>query len=431
MTSPGNSGGVLRCGLVGGGMFGGDVVLRTIEDLARCGVAPYLGRIGLDTFARELYGVSFALAAVGTRTQASAERLAAAYAEAVGGPPVAARWGERPWEPMLEAGLDILFVATPDDLHTAPALAALAAGTHVVAEKPLCLHLEEADELVRAAATARRILGVDMHKRYDPCHRYLFRELVPRLGTLNYGRAVLEEPLEVSTRTFKWAARSNPFSYVGVHWVDLFEHYLRLRPRTLHAVGQKNLLARWPAGPIDTFDSMQVVVGYEGGLSVAYVNAWINPPEFEGPVNQEMELVGVRGRVEFDQQDRGLRAAIAGLGSRTFNPHFAGDVPRFRSAAPAYDGYGKDSLVACAACAALVATGRATPEELLDAYPNALDARQAVGVLEAAAAVAERNWTHAAAGRGAPATARWSEDGIEIVDPAGGNELLYRGNPWR
>ena len=37
----------LKVALIGGGMFGGDVVLRSIEDFERCGIAPYLGRIGL------------------------------------------------------------------------------------------------------------------------------------------------------------------------------------------------------------------------------------------------------------------------------------------------------------------------------------------------------------------------------------------------
>ena len=57
--------------LLGGGMFGGDVVLRTIEDLERCGIVPYLGRVGLDQRARELAPLEFKLVAVGTRTAAT------------------------------------------------------------------------------------------------------------------------------------------------------------------------------------------------------------------------------------------------------------------------------------------------------------------------------------------------------------------------
>ena len=51
----------LPVALVGGGMFGGDVVIRSIEDLQRCGLPPYLGRVGLDHLARDYYGVHYSL----------------------------------------------------------------------------------------------------------------------------------------------------------------------------------------------------------------------------------------------------------------------------------------------------------------------------------------------------------------------------------
>ncbi|MGH9363155.1 MAG: Gfo/Idh/MocA family protein, partial [Thermoanaerobaculia bacterium] len=254
--------------LLGGGMFGGDVVLRTIEDVERCGLAPYLGRVGLDHLARDTQEARFRLVAIGTRTAETAKRLAAAYRERLPGASPTPYWGERPWEEMFAArpAPEILFIATPDHLHAAPALHALERGAHLMVEKPLALTLVEADGIARRARERGLVAGVDMHKRYDPCHRFIFEELVPRIGTPLYARAVLEEPLEVSTSTFKWAARSNPFSYVGVHWVDLFGHALGIRPASLHAVGQQELLRRWdrdpraPAGaqPIDAFDALQV-----------------------------------------------------------------------------------------------------------------------------------------------------------------------------
>src|SRR6185503_18066417 len=97
----------------------------------------------------------------------------------------------------------------------------------------------------------------------------------------------------------------------------LFLHYLGLEPASVHAVGQKELLCNWDREggdrPIDAFDAMQVAVDYTSGLRVYYVNNWVNPREFEGHVNQEMELVGTRGKIEFDQQYRGLRATITGV----------------------------------------------------------------------------------------------------------------------
>lgn len=412
----------LNAALVGGGMFGSDVVLRSIEDIERCGLAPYLGRVGLDHRAQAISGASLRLVAIGTRTPETAATLCDSYSRKLPGSSPEAFHGETPWVDIFKKHkIDILYVATPDSLHYAPVLHALHNGAHSMVEKPLTLHLEEADEIINLAQERELVVGVDMHKRYDPCHRFIFEELVGKIGKLLYARAVLEEPLEVSTETFKWAQDSNPFSYVGIHWLDLFAHYLGAEPVSVHAVGQKQLLANWDSEggdrKIDTFDAMQVSVDYRDGLRVYYVNNWINPSEFEGAVNQEMELVGTRGKVEFDQQDRGLRATISGIGSRTYNPHFTSDIPRPGLEHAAYDGYGKDSIVAITHAAIEVSLGISSAEELVNSYPTAKSSRSSIAVIEAAAEVAERNLEYLESGRGSPVTAQITEDGYEINAP--------------
>src|SRR3979411_572868 len=47
--------------------------------------------------------------------------------------------------------LDLVYIATPPFLHHPQALAALAAGKHVICEKPLALNLEQADEMIALA----------------------------------------------------------------------------------------------------------------------------------------------------------------------------------------------------------------------------------------------------------------------------------------
>ena len=69
----------IKIALVGAGMFGGDVHLRAFADLQRSGLAPYLGRLGLDEFARPLADVRFELVAVATRSEASARRAACGW----------------------------------------------------------------------------------------------------------------------------------------------------------------------------------------------------------------------------------------------------------------------------------------------------------------------------------------------------------------
>jgi hypothetical protein len=81
--------GKMKIALIGAGMFGADVHLRAYANLQISGLAPLLGRIGLDQWARELAPVSFELAAVAARSQASAQRAGDAMDEYRKGPKAA------------------------------------------------------------------------------------------------------------------------------------------------------------------------------------------------------------------------------------------------------------------------------------------------------------------------------------------------------
>jgi predicted dehydrogenase len=404
----------IKIALVGAGMFGGDVHLRSCADLQRFGVAGQLARLGLDTYARDLADVRFELVAVAARSEASAQRAAGAFSRLTNHLPRPC-FGETPWQDILRdfPNLDVLAVATPDHLHTAPTLAALANGTHVLTEKPMCLDIAEADQIIERARAKNRIVVVDMHKRYDPDHVRIRDDLLKRIGAPLYGTAYLEEPLEVSTSTFKWVESSDPFSYVGPHWVDLIWHYYRSKPVSLTAVGQKKRLVR---DGINAYDAVQVRVDFANGMSINFHNNWITPPDFEGPVNQGHEIVGADGKVESDQQYRGFRWWNAGGGSRTSNNHFTRDVKR-PDGSPAYVGYGVDSLIAGLVAVCRMKFLGESRDAVAGIYPTAEDARITVAIVHAARIVRDLNFKYLSEGKGAPVTARFGDEGITIVDP--------------
>src|ERR1700675_4647024 len=114
----------LKMALVGGGMFGRDVVLRSLADIEQYGITPYLATAGLDHRARSLADIEYQLVAIGTRTAKTGESLSREYIKWVparAGAPPAPVDGESPWKEILSKHKpDVLFVATPDHLHTAP-----------------------------------------------------------------------------------------------------------------------------------------------------------------------------------------------------------------------------------------------------------------------------------------------------------------------
>ena len=410
----------IKIALVGAGMFGGDVHLRAYADLQRFGIAGQLARLGLDQHSRDFADVKFELVAVATRSQASAERVAAQFKlfpqPATRNPPPPRTYsGETPWRDILRdfPDLDVLAVATPDHLHTQPILAALNTGVHVISEKPLCLDIAEADQIIELARAKNRVVAVDMHKRYDPDHLRIRDDIQKRIGEPLYGTAYLEEPLEVSASTFKWVESSDPFSYVGPHWVDLIWHYYRSKPVSLTAVGQKKRLVR---DGINAYDAVQVRVDFANGMSINFHNNWITPADFEGPVNQGHEIVGADGKVESDQQYRGFRWWNAGGGSRTSNNHFTRDVKR-PDGSPAYVGYGVDSLIAGMVAICRMKFLNESRDAVAEIYPTAEDARIVVAIVHAARIVRDLNFKYLSEGKGAPVTARFGADGITIVDP--------------
>ena len=395
-------------------MFGGDVHARAYADLQRAGISPQLGRVGLDKWAREFASINFQLVAVATKTAKSAGRAQKNFKSWTGHQPEAYS-GDKPWREILGdfPDLDVLAVATPDNLHTEVILAALKAGVHVITEKPMCLDIGEADQIIALASKKNRIVAVDMHKRYDPDHLRIRDDIKDRIGEPLYGVAYLEEPLEVSTSTFKWVEQSDPFSYVGPHWVDLIYHYYRSKPVSLTAVGQKKRLIR---DGINAYDAVQVRVDFDNGMSINFHNNWITPPDFEGPVNQGHEIVGADGKVESDQQYRGFRWWNKGGGSRTANNHFTREVKR-PDGSQAYIGYGVDSLTVGLAAICRMKFFGASRVSVAEIYPTAEEARITVAIVHAAQLVRDLNFKYLQAGKGAPVTARFGKEGITIVDP--------------
>lgn len=430
----------LKVAIIGGGMFFDDIIGQSFKDFMRGGVAGALTSIGMSHLAPDVADVKIDVCAVGTRSESSgtAGRIVNWFAEDFPDSGMQACYGDAVWKTILaEHKPDVLFVATPDNVHTQPILDAIDAGVDVITEKPLCLSTAEADTIIERAEAAGRIVAVDMHKRYDPFIREMMQKAPQQYGTINRVRAVLEEPLEVSTEIFAWAEESNPFAYVGCHWLDVVHHYLNVKPVSVFATGQKNLLLNWDQhhteiadrrsvaadsfkrqNSINTWDSIDVAVTYDNGMRGDYNNNWINPAEFEGAVNQEIELYGIYGRGLVDQQDRGYREAIIGDGSRTRNPSFGGRI-RHQGGHLEIFGYGKASIAAGLLAIIRRRILNESMETLHETYPTAASQRDIVQVIEAATAVAEANYNCLQNGQGTPATALLTSSGFDLLTPAG------------
>jgi len=78
---------------------------------------------------------------------------------------------------LAEPTIDAVYISSTNEWHEAQVLAAVAAGKHVLCEKPLALSLNGARRMVAAAATAGVVLGTNHHLRNAATHRKM-RELI-------------------------------------------------------------------------------------------------------------------------------------------------------------------------------------------------------------------------------------------------------------
>jgi predicted dehydrogenase len=73
----------------------------------------------------------------------------------------------------LAAACDAVSVVVPTDKHCEVALPLLAGGCHLLIEKPLCVNLKEAEDILSAAQAAGCIVQVGHIEHYNPVMNYL------------------------------------------------------------------------------------------------------------------------------------------------------------------------------------------------------------------------------------------------------------------
>ncbi len=125
-------------------------------------------------------------------------------------------------ESLADPAIDLVVIATPNLLHAPQALAAFAAGKHVVVDKPFALNTAEAQGMADAAKAAGKLLSVFHNRRWDSDFLTVQRLLAE--GVL--GEIVLCENRydrfrpEVRDR---WRERAGPGSGA---WIDLGPHLM-------------------------------------------------------------------------------------------------------------------------------------------------------------------------------------------------------------
>ncbi|TWT52758.1 1,5-anhydro-D-fructose reductase [Rubripirellula amarantea] len=131
---------------------------------------------------------------------------------------------------LRDDNVDVVHLATPNKFHFDQTKLALAAGKHVLCEKPLAMNSQQSAELVRIANESGLVTGVAYNIRFYPlCH-----EAAARISQSNFG-----ETLHVTGSYVQdWLLKQSDFNWrvvageggdlravadIGTHWLDLVQ----------------------------------------------------------------------------------------------------------------------------------------------------------------------------------------------------------------
>ena len=197
--------------------------------------------------------------------------------------------------------VDVVHVTSPNHLHHEHAAAALAAGKHVVCEKPLAMTSAQSAELVELAARSGRVHAVNFNIRFYPVNQHVHGLIAA--GELGEIRLVsghyLQDWLLLET---DWNWRLEPdlggelraVADIGSHWLDLTTFLTGRRISAVMAdLSTFIKTRRQPAGPVETFatdrgadsvarqikteDAATILLRYEGGARGALTVSQVSP----------------------------------------------------------------------------------------------------------------------------------------------------------
>ena len=126
-------------------------------------------------------------------------------------------------------GLDAVFVSSPLPAHEEQVLSALAAGKHVLCEKPLSNTVESAWRMVEAARKAGKSLATGFNHRYYPSMKFIKQTVDAGLiGTLDHVRVFGgHDGLHNFRADWQYKAPASgggAMMDVGIHMTDLARH---------------------------------------------------------------------------------------------------------------------------------------------------------------------------------------------------------------
>ncbi len=191
------------------------------------------------------------------------------------------------FEELLSAEqLDVVTVATPENLHMAPVVKSIEAGCHVFCEKPMASTFADAQRMADAAARHNRHLAIDYNRRFG--FGYLKAKELCAEGAVGEIRYVVIRVTEPLTGSKNGLEAHSIIRNVLVHHIDLMRFFCG-EIQSVHASFS-------PRGGVDLAHDAAFSFRFEGEALGTLIGGWQEVPRWTR-TSEWTEIGGTRGTV--------------------------------------------------------------------------------------------------------------------------------------
>ncbi len=209
----------------------GDIPLSDVSTIGAAVVGTgFIGAVHLSTLRR--LGIPI-IGVLGSSASRGAER-----AKALG---VAKAYGSLD-ELLADPAVQVVHVTSPNVAHYPQVKAILAAGKHVICEKPLAMTSSQSAEMVQMARASGKVAAVCYNTRFYPLNQHAHGMMkVGELGDLRLITGHFHQDWLAKDTDWNWrleASEGGPLrsvSDIGTHWVDLTNFVTGQKPVSVMA----------------------------------------------------------------------------------------------------------------------------------------------------------------------------------------------------
>jgi predicted dehydrogenase len=197
----------------------------------------------------------------------------------------------------------VMISATPESTHYPMTRDALAAGKHVLLEKPIAIELSEADELIQLARRNKRKFTIGYSQRFNP--KYAYVKQCVRDGTI--GKPVSALVSRHITRGLgkKITGRSklSPAAMESTHDLD-FVLWCLEPAKPVRVYSQLAFGAMQATTGAEIPDCQWITVTMDSGLAFVVGGGWSLPPGYPNFSSTWIEFLGTEGALLVDDSHK-------------------------------------------------------------------------------------------------------------------------------